>query len=75
MANEPPRHLATGLSTAWTGDLTFVVCTSVAGKFFYLYVILDLWGRGIVASESGRPEGPSEAPGAARCIIRFENFV
>src|ERR1700674_2426143 len=34
-----------------------------------------LWGRGIVASESGRPEGPSEAPGAARCIIRFENFV
>jgi putative transposase len=51
VASEPPRHVATGPNTVWTWDLTFLACSKIAGKFFYLYAILDLWSRKIVAWE------------------------
>jgi len=51
VANEPPRQLATGSNTVWTWGLTFVACASMAGKFFYVYAILDLCSRKIVACE------------------------
>ena len=51
VASEPPRHLATGPNTVWAWDITFLACSSVVGKFFYLYAILDLWSRKIVAWE------------------------
>ena len=35
----------------WAWDITFLACSSVVGKFFYLYAILDLWSRKIVAWE------------------------
>jgi putative transposase len=51
VANEPPRHVATGPNALWSWDITFLACSSVVGKFFYLYAILDLWSRKIVAWE------------------------
>lgn len=51
VASEAPRHVATGPNTVWSWDITFLACSSVAGKFFYLYAILDLWSRKIVAWE------------------------
>lgn len=51
VAGEPPRHVATGPNVLWSWDITFLACSSVAGKFFYLYAILDLWSRKIVAWE------------------------
>jgi transposase InsO family protein len=50
-ASEPPRHLATGPNSVWSWDITFLACSSVVGQFFYLYAILDLWSRKIVAWE------------------------
>jgi putative transposase len=35
----------------WSWDITFLVCSNVAGRFFYLYAILDLWSRKIVRWE------------------------
>jgi transposase InsO family protein len=49
--SEPPRHRATGPNTVWVWDITFLACSAVAGRFFYLYAILDLWSRKIVAWE------------------------
>jgi putative transposase len=51
VASEPPRHRATGPNCVWCWDITFLACSNVAGKFFYLYAILDLWSRKIVAWE------------------------
>jgi transposase InsO family protein len=51
VASEPSRHLATGPNTVWVWDITFLACSKVVGKFFYLYAILDLWSRKIVAWE------------------------
>ena len=49
--SEPPRHRATGPNSVWVWDITFLACSSVVGQFFYLYAILDLWSRKIVAWE------------------------
>ena len=51
VASEPPRHLATGPNCVWVWDITFLACSAVVGQFFYLYAILDLWSRMIVAWE------------------------
>ena len=49
--SEPPRHRATGPNGVWVWDITFLASSSVVGQFFYLYAILDLWSRKIVAWE------------------------
>jgi transposase InsO family protein len=47
----PPRALtATGPCQVWSWDITFLR-TSVQGRFFYLYLFLDVWSRKIVAAE------------------------
>lgn len=51
VASEPPRHVATGPNTVWVWDITFLACSNVVGQFFYLYAILDLWSRRLVAWE------------------------
>lgn len=51
VVSEPPRHLATGPNSVWVWDITFLACSHVVGQFFYLYAILDLWSRKIVAWE------------------------
>ena len=51
VASEPPRHVASGPNSVWVWDITFLPCSQVAGQFFYLYAILDLWSRKIVAWE------------------------
>jgi putative transposase len=51
VASEPSRHVATGPNSVWVWDITFLACSNVVGQFFYLYAILDLWSRKIVAWE------------------------
>jgi len=51
VSNQPPRHVATEPNSVWVWDITFLPCTEVVGQFFYLYAILDLWSRKIVAWE------------------------
>ena len=51
VASEPPRHAASGPNSVWVWDITFLPCSQVAGRFFYLYAILDLWSHKIVAWE------------------------
>jgi transposase InsO family protein len=51
VVSAPPRHRATGANSLWAWDITFLASSSVVGRFFYLYAILDLWSRKIVAWE------------------------
>jgi transposase InsO family protein len=46
----PTTHIATAPRQVWCWDMTFLP-TRVAGRWFYLYVILDLYSRKIVGWE------------------------
>lgn len=46
----PQTHVATAPRQVWCWDLTFLP-THVAGRWFYLYLILDLYSRKIVGWE------------------------
>ena len=43
----PRRHTATGPCQVWSWDITYLK-TTVRGRFFYLYIILDVWSRRIM---------------------------
>src|ERR1700722_10901151 len=46
----PTTHIATGPGDVWCWDVTFLPAT-VQGRWFYLYLILDLYSRKIVGFE------------------------
>jgi putative transposase len=50
-AKRPPTtHIATGVSQVWCWDMTYLPAT-VIGRWFHLYLILDLYSRKIVGWE------------------------
>ena len=46
----PKEKIATGPCQVWSWDITYLRST-IRGKFFYLYMILDVWSRKIVAAK------------------------
>jgi transposase InsO family protein len=50
MSHCPKEHVATGPCQVWSWDITYLK-TSVKGLFFYLYMILDVWSRKIIAAQ------------------------
>lgn len=46
----PDEYLATGPCQVWSWDITYLN-TSVKGLYFYLYMIIDVWSRKIVAAQ------------------------
>ena len=46
----PKEHLATGPCQVWSWDITYLQ-TSVKGLFFYLYMVVDVWSRKIIAAQ------------------------
>jgi len=46
--HRPQEYVATGPNQVWSWDITYLR-TPVRGLFFYLYVVLDVWSRKIVA--------------------------
>ena len=44
----PPEHVATGPNTVWSWDITYLR-SPVRGVFFYLYLVLDIFSRKVVA--------------------------
>jgi putative transposase len=46
----PSTHIATGPRQLWSWDLTFLA-SRVVGRWFYLYLILDVYSRKIVGFE------------------------
>ena len=50
VSHSPKEHLATGSCQVWSWDITYLK-TSVRGTFFYLYMIVDVWSRKIIAAQ------------------------
>jgi len=46
----PAAHVANGPNQVWSWDITYLR-SPVAGAFFYLYLVVDVWSRKIVAAE------------------------
>ena len=45
----PKEHMATGPCQVWSWDITYLR-SPVRGMFFYLYMIVDVWSRKIMAA-------------------------
>jgi putative transposase len=46
----PSTHIAIAINQVWTWDMTFLPA-EVLGRFFYLYLVLDLYSRKIIGWE------------------------
>lgn len=56
----PSTHVAHGPGEVWCWDVTWLA-TPVAGRWFYLYVILDLYSRKIIGHEVHEVESAEHA--------------
>ena len=61
----PTTHIATGPGDVWCWDVTFLP-TQVQGRWFYLYLILDLFSRKIVGWEVHDSDSAEHAAHLAR---------
>ena len=50
VSRRPEEHMATGPCQVWSWDITYLR-TSVRGIFYYLYMIVDVWSRKIIAAQ------------------------
>lgn len=48
--SRPKEHVATGPCQVWSWDITYMR-TPVKGMFFYLYMVVDVWSRKIMAAK------------------------
>lgn len=50
VSHPPKQHVATGPCQVWSWDITYLK-SSVKGLFFYLYMIVDVWSRKVIAAQ------------------------
>ena len=60
VASQPVRYVASGPGQLWAWDVTYLP-SRVRGQFFYLYAVLDLYSRKLVAWEVHERENGEEA--------------
>jgi putative transposase len=53
--HRPLEHVATGPNQVWSWDITYLR-SALRGEYFYLYLVVDVWSRKIVAWEVARQE-------------------
>jgi len=64
------EHEATAANQVWSWDITYLL-SSVRGRFFYLYLIVDVWSRRIMGFEVHEEESME----AAATLVRATCFV
>lgn len=67
---EPPRRCASAPNQLWCWDITYLP-TQVRGVFFFLYLILDVYSRKIIAHEVHEQESAQHAAALIeRAVLR-----
>lgn len=66
-----PAHKATGPNQVWSWDITYLKST-VRGRFFYLYLVVDVWSRKIVGWDVHRSESAHHAAALIREVCERE---
>lgn len=67
-----PRHCATGPNQLYAWDITYLP-GPIQGMFFFLYLMLDVYSRKIVAHEVHAAESAELAAGLIEQAVRREN--
>jgi putative transposase len=65
-------HVATGANQVWSWDITYLL-SSVRGRFFYLYLVEDVWSRRIVGFEVHAEECMVASSALVRATCAAEN--
>lgn len=71
---EVPRQCASGPNQLWCWDITYLP-TSVRGTFLFLYLILDVHSRKIVAHEVHAEESAQHAAALIECAVLRETVA
>jgi len=66
-------HVATGANQVWSWDITYLQ-SSVRGRFFYLYLVEDVWSRRIVGFEVHAEECMVASSALVRATCAAENI-
>lgn len=69
---QPTTHIASSPNQVWSWDISYLPST-VRGKFFYLYLILDIYSRKIVGWEVHDREGGEEAAELIQSVVLAEH--
>lgn len=72
--HRPNEYVATGPDQVWTWDITYLK-TPVRGSFWYLYLVVDVWSRKIVAAAVHTEEDSLHASALLADAYRFEGVV
>jgi putative transposase len=70
----PTTHVAEEANEVWTWDISYLP-TWVRGRFFYLYLIVDIYSRKIVGWEVHDREGGEEAASLIQRAVMAERCV
>ena len=69
----PAEYIATGSNQVWSWDITYLR-SALRGQFYYLYLVVDVWSRKIVAWTIAQQES-SEIAAAMIARSSIENGV
>jgi putative transposase len=69
--HKPDEFVATGPNGVWSWDITYLK-SPVRGMFFYLYMVMDVWSRKIVAWEVHEEESSENASRLLNAAYRRE---
>ena len=71
-SRRPTTHIATNPGQVWCWDMTYLPAANVLGRWFYLYLILDLYSRKIVGWEVHAEDSAQHAAQVLRRIALAE---
>jgi transposase InsO family protein len=71
---KPKEYVATGANEVWTWDITYLK-SPVRGIFWYLYMVVDIWSRKIVAAEVHTEESSQHASALLAEAYRSEGVT
>ncbi len=69
--HKPDEFVATGPNEVWSWDISYLK-SSVRGMFFYLYMVVDVWSRKVVAWEVHDEESSENAARLLSAAYRHE---
>lgn len=72
-AKRPAEHVAAAPLEVWSWDITYLR-SAVAGRFYYLYIHVDVWSRKIVGRAVHEAECSELASNALNAALRAEGI-
>lgn len=72
--NKPDEVVSTGPNESWSWDITYLK-SPVRGMFYYLYMVVDVWSRKIVAWEVHDAESSDNASSLLAAAYRREGVI